>query len=303
MLKIEPTPPKSSHFSLFPALFNHLVTHRWLNLYSKGPSPTFSATLRWPGRAAQLGHYCSQTSPDLLGTKRSVPTFPRSQYPKPQTLRHYQLVVNHTDHLRPQLELARFSQAGLAPQQILFVEPVAMFYRETPLVSGPNLTEFKFTLTRPYKPAFNWVAPFATGPQTTYPDYAQGQLGCLAQVQALPFAHHQFGTSFIYSLPLPISLAVSSFSVTLKAGAVFGRRSSSVLSNCHHSLSVKDPISFEAHQQVVIGANCYQKSFGWIVPVAQIYRLLGKVSSQLFELIAATWVGVWLVGMRRLLTI
>src|SRR6478672_10516105 len=138
MLKIEPTLPKLSHFSLFPAFFNHLVTQSWLNFSPKGSAFPFSATLTLAGRATQLVHYCSQPAPDLLRTKRSIPTFPRSQYPTPQALRHYQLVVDHAHQSGPQLKLARLAQAGLAPQQILFIKPEAMFYRETPLVSGPD---------------------------------------------------------------------------------------------------------------------------------------------------------------------
>src|SRR5690349_15842454 len=118
MLKTEPTPPKLSHFGLFPALFDRFVTHRWLNFSAKGTAFPFSATLRWPGRAAQLVHYCSQASPDLLRTKHSVPTFPGPQYRQAQTLGYNQLVVDHAHQLRPQLELVRLSQAGLAPQQV-----------------------------------------------------------------------------------------------------------------------------------------------------------------------------------------
>src|SRR5215213_5889540 len=130
MLKSESIASQLSYFSLFPALFNHLVTQSWLNFSPKGAAFPFSATLRWSGRATQLGHYCSQAAPDLLRTKRSIPTFPWSQYPKPQTLRHYQLVVNHAHQSGPHLKLARLAQAGLAPQQVLFIKPEAMFYRE-----------------------------------------------------------------------------------------------------------------------------------------------------------------------------
>jgi hypothetical protein len=166
----------------------------------------------------------------------------------------------------------------------LFIKPEAMFYRETPLVSGPDLAQLKFTLTRPDKPAFNWVAPFETFSIPTYPDYSQGQLGGLAQVQALPFAYFKLTSTPIQPFPLAGSLPVSSGVVTLKTPTVFSWRSSASLPRCHYRWPVKDSISFEAHQQVVSGANFYQKSFGRIVPVTQIYRPLGKVRPQFFEL-------------------
>jgi hypothetical protein len=233
MLNFESMTPKIFPFSLLAALFDYLVAQSWLDLGSKGPPPTFSAPLRRSGWAAQLVHYCCQAAPDLLRTKRAVPTFPRSQYRQAQTLGYYQLVVNQAHNLRPQLELARLAQAGLRPQEVLFVEPETMFYRETPLVSGPDFAEGKFTLTRPDKPAFQRVAPFETFPETAYLDYAQGQLGGLAQVQTLPFAHYQFGTSLIYALPLLRGLAVSSRSVTLKAPSMFGWRTAASLPRCH----------------------------------------------------------------------
>src|SRR5436305_9789656 len=97
MLKFKPVPPKLSQLDLFPALFDHFVTHCWFNFSPKGTSTAFSATLARSGRATQLSHNSSQPTPNLLRTNLSIPTLPRAQHCQTQFLRYYQLVVNHTD--------------------------------------------------------------------------------------------------------------------------------------------------------------------------------------------------------------
>src|SRR5258708_9404078 len=136
MLKFGRLLPNSSHFSLFvapfgllAALFDHLVALRWLYFSPKGPANPFSTTLTPSGRATQLPHYCCQPAPQLLGTNLALVALPSSQYPQPRPLGYDQLVVNQTDHRRPQLEVLCLTQPGLAPQQILFVEPIAVLYR------------------------------------------------------------------------------------------------------------------------------------------------------------------------------
>ncbi len=235
MLKLELNPVKLGSFDLFRGLSNHFVTHGWLNFCPKDPSNAFSSTLRHSGEASQLAHYCPQPSPDLLRAEWSLVIFPWSQYSHPQTFGDVHFVVDHTDQGGPQLELTWLPQARLRPEQILFIEAEAVFYGETPFVSGPHFAEFKLTLPRPYEPAFQWVTPFPTGSKTLHSKYTQIHFHCFAQMQTLPLAHHYLTPTIVYAYPLLVGLAVRSHIVTLKAWTVFARCSSSPLANRHCS--------------------------------------------------------------------
>src|SRR6476661_5480914 len=123
------------------SFFDHFVTRRWLTLSPKGPANSFSAHFGGSGWATQLAHYSPQPPPDLLRAWRAVLILPRSPHFYSQPFCQMHLIMNQANQARPQFKVGRFTQPGLGPQQILFVEAKAVFNRITPFVKRPNLLQ------------------------------------------------------------------------------------------------------------------------------------------------------------------
>ena len=104
-----------------------------------GPARRFSANFGRVGGCTQSGKNWDHGPTDLPGRDRTRAAFPRQAHGSYQRTGQDQLVLHGSYQQGPALKLLGRTQAGLAPQQILLLEAIAMLVGVAPLVERPHL--------------------------------------------------------------------------------------------------------------------------------------------------------------------
>ena len=185
-----------------------------------GPAWRFSACFGRLGRCAQDDKNWGHGPADLLGRDRTCAAFPRQAHGSHQRTGQDQLVLHGSQKPRPTLKLFRRAQAGLVPEQGLFLETIAMLVGVAPLVERPDPSQGSRSLTNPEKPTHAGITLSVSRPKARHADHRSGKLTRLFQMQVLPGLHLQPMPFLVLIFPHPIRGTLRLWRVAFEALAI-----------------------------------------------------------------------------------
>src|SRR5262245_19681357 len=118
----------------------------------------FSPSLRPTCWRANLANNPPHRPPHLPWTGWSRFRLPRSPQHVHLLAHQHQLIARRCPQIAPAFHLLRRPHSHTGPQQILFVEPIAMLLPEPPRIERRQLSQRWQRPTQPPEPAFAWVA-------------------------------------------------------------------------------------------------------------------------------------------------
>src|SRR5947209_6327770 len=126
-------------FVLFARFTNDRMTGPGLGMKAFGPPQCFSTPLWWSCRGAQLVQKAGQSPSHLRQRRYRAVGLPRSVAPFHQRTSQHQQIVRTGDHVRPAFSALRATQPWLIPEQLLFVNAIAMFMRVAQAIRRADL--------------------------------------------------------------------------------------------------------------------------------------------------------------------
>src|SRR5579884_627032 len=207
-------------FRLFACFAYHRMTGSALGMKAFGSSRRFSPPLWCASRSAQLLQKAGHSPSHLPQGWQAGMGLPRAIAALCQRTSQHQQIVRAGHNLRPACGTLRRTQAGLIPEQLLFVKAIAMLLGVAQAIRRADLSQGNRLLALPDKPADPGITRSVAGPMTDDLDHAHFDLPSRAQMQVLPTAHLEARPFGVQPFPAFIRLTVAALVLALKTVSI-----------------------------------------------------------------------------------
>src|SRR5437764_6792878 len=235
-------------FRLGFGLVDHPIAWRRSDQHACLSSGRFSPWFGRLSRRSQLRQNVGQRPAHLLWRGLPLAALPGTQVCLHLGTRQQQMIMHDSDDLAPALKLRWGAQSGHSPQQVLFLEAIAMLVRVAPSIAQGHLGDTGLWRAVPQKPTLPRVAGTIAGLMPQYTDDRHLDVSCLRQMQPVPPSDLNEMPLGIGALPTARGLPIGVGVATLKALPIFARRSA--FAGRSRGRAIQHALALEAQQFV-----------------------------------------------------